>query len=213
MTDDNYYDRQYHLSINTPRKAVVVGVGGVGSWVALNLALVGTERIVLLDDDVVEDTNLNRSPFTIYQIGMPKVDAIASLIAERRLGCEVIPLQCRSDGLSEDARTLLSGAMVFDCRDSIEPMQIPGTHDCGIIGGYDGTSVTIHINPKLESVFGVEQEVRYRTIPSFVGAPALIAAIIVNYVCLNGTKVTGERIVTFDLENFADILSNGVNHG
>ena len=40
--------------------AVIVGVGGVGSWIAEALARSGVGRITLIDLDVVAESNLNR---------------------------------------------------------------------------------------------------------------------------------------------------------
>jgi len=205
----DYYERQRTLSIYPPTKAVVVGVGGVGAWVALELALIGTETIYLIDDDDVEATNLNRTPFTVAQIGQSKVSAVAELINERRVECNVIAFQCRAEALPPDELDMLRDANLFDCRDSVAPLDLPGTIRCGIVGGYDGTSVTIHTNPSEDTVFGANNVVRYRTVPSFVGAPALIAAIIVNYFCLHQMIPEGERIVTFDLKNIVDILTRG----
>lgn len=205
------YNRQFALPIYSPDSAIVVGVGGVGAWVALELALIGVRRVIVVDDDVVEDTNLNRTPFTVSQIGIPKVSAVVDLIAERRPECDVVSFLCRAEQLPEWATELVNGAVLFDCRDSVSPLDVPGTTPCGITGGYDGTGVTIHTNPNLETVFGSHRPVRYSIVPSFVGAPTLIASIIVNHVCLNSGKTGDEKVLTFDLENIVSVLENGCN--
>lgn len=209
MTD--VYNRQYNLPIRAPRSAVVVGVGGVGAWVALELALIGVDTVFLVDADVVEETNLNRTPFTMAHIGMSKVSAVADLIAERRPMCDVTPFECRVEKLPDYALELLAGSMLFDCRDSITPIDVPRTIPCGITGGYDGTSVTIHTDPNPDSIFGAHNVVRYTTTPSFVGAPTLIASIIVNYVCLSRRTGSTEKVLTFDLRDIVDVLENGCN--
>ena len=60
------------------KKSVVgiAGLGGLGSAVAIALARVGVGRLILVDFDVVEPSNLNRQQYFIHQIGMPKVDAL-----------------------------------------------------------------------------------------------------------------------------------------
>ncbi len=58
------------------RKILVVGVGGVGSWIALLCARIGIKGIVLLDPDRVELSNLSRQIlYTNEDIGKPKVKA------------------------------------------------------------------------------------------------------------------------------------------
>ena len=60
------------------RKSVVgiAGLGGLGSAVAIALARIGVGRLILVDFDVVEPSNLNRQQYFIHQIGMPKVEAL-----------------------------------------------------------------------------------------------------------------------------------------
>ena len=60
------------------RKATVgiMGLGGLGSPVAIALARVGIGRLILADFDVVEPSNLNRQQYFIDQIGMKKTEAL-----------------------------------------------------------------------------------------------------------------------------------------
>jgi sulfur carrier protein ThiS adenylyltransferase len=59
------------------RKATVgiMGLGGLGSPVAIALARVGVGRLILADFDVVEPSNLNRQQYFIDQIGIKKTEA------------------------------------------------------------------------------------------------------------------------------------------
>jgi sulfur carrier protein ThiS adenylyltransferase len=60
------------------KKSVVgiAGLGGLGSVIAIALARVGVGRLILVDFDVVEPSNLNRQQYFVHQIGMPKVEAL-----------------------------------------------------------------------------------------------------------------------------------------
>ena len=60
------------------KKSVVgiAGLGGLGSAVAIALARIGVGRLILVDFDVVEPSNLNRQQYFIHQIGIPKVEAL-----------------------------------------------------------------------------------------------------------------------------------------
>ncbi|KNC50105.1 uncharacterized protein AMSG_05877 [Thecamonas trahens ATCC 50062] len=71
--------------------ALVAGVGGVGSNVAMALARMGVGRIVLIDMDTVDATNLNRQIlFTKYDVGKRKVVAAAeNLEAMHGLGSRI----------------------------------------------------------------------------------------------------------------------------
>lgn len=71
---------------------VIVGIGGVGSWVAEALARSGVGRITLIDFDQVAESNINRQIQAVQaSIGQAKVDAmrerILSYFPECRVTC------------------------------------------------------------------------------------------------------------------------------
>ena len=71
-------------------RVLVVGVGGVGSWCAEALARTGVGAITLVDDDVVQPSNVNRQcPATAAAIGRPKVEAMRERILAVNPACEV----------------------------------------------------------------------------------------------------------------------------
>ena len=58
------------------KKVAVFGLGGVGSFVAEALARAGIGSLLLVDKDVIEETNLNRQLYALHStVGMPKVEA------------------------------------------------------------------------------------------------------------------------------------------
>jgi bacteriocin biosynthesis cyclodehydratase domain-containing protein len=60
---------------------VIVGLGGLGSWSAATLACIGIGKLVLVDDDHVELSNLSRQVlFRPDDIGKPKVDVAAAAL-------------------------------------------------------------------------------------------------------------------------------------
>lgn len=76
-----------------PRTVVVIGVGGIGAWVAQYLSGInGIHNLILIDPDQIELTNLNRTPFNYEDVGELKVNAIANLISKRNAFITVIPL-------------------------------------------------------------------------------------------------------------------------
>ncbi len=87
---------------NAIRSTKVAAVGTGGNGVILDhLVRLGFEDFVVVDPDVIEDTNLNRLPFTISDIGRPKVYAWAGYLKSVNPECRVMPHQrelTRHDG-------------------------------------------------------------------------------------------------------------------
>lgn len=59
----------------------IMGLGGLGSMVAFALARTGVGRLLLVDFDVVDPSNLNRQSYFIDQIGMKKTEAMRENLA------------------------------------------------------------------------------------------------------------------------------------
>jgi len=60
---------------------LIVGLGAVGSWVAVNLVQSGVRTIVLMDEDVVDVSNLHRQfGYTETDVGRKKVDVLEERI-------------------------------------------------------------------------------------------------------------------------------------
>lgn len=77
-------------------RVLIVGVGGVGSWCAEALVRTGLGRIVLMDDDCVVASNLNRQcPATLLTLGRPKVEAMAERLRMLSPSVEVVALDRR----------------------------------------------------------------------------------------------------------------------
>ncbi|MCH1627667.1 tRNA threonylcarbamoyladenosine dehydratase [Ferdinandcohnia quinoae] len=72
----------------------VLGVGGVGSFSAEALARSGVGRLLLVDKDDVDITNINRQlPALLSTIGRSKVEIMKERIADINPECEVIALK------------------------------------------------------------------------------------------------------------------------
>ena len=200
MTTPSLYERQEVLPLSIPESVAVVGCGGVGSWVILNLALSGVKKIYTIDPDTVSLNNLNRTPFRLRDIGAYKVTAMMSLILERRPNCDIIIMpETVEDVLRLAGTSSFSKAEVFiDCRDTSTPL--PFEDKVYIIGGYDGHNITIHENPKSTSIWG-EGDSRYTVTPSWLCPPQLIANIITSYILsMDLPRIRGvEKIRNFSI--------------
>ncbi len=60
----------------------VCGLGGLGSNIAISLARAGIGRLILVDFDRVDVTNLHRQQYKACQVGMYKTDALAENLKE-----------------------------------------------------------------------------------------------------------------------------------
>ena len=79
----------------------IAGAGGLGSNCAVLLARCGIGGFVLVDDDLVEASNLNRQHYWPDQIGMPKVAALAAELCRLNAGLrlEISPMRLGPDNL------------------------------------------------------------------------------------------------------------------
>jgi adenylyltransferase/sulfurtransferase len=99
----------------------VVGVGGLGSPVALYLAAAGIGRLGLIDDQYVDESNLNRQVlFGTSDVGRPKVEvaaerlrAIDAAIVVDPLGTAVTPANV---GLLRDYSVIVDGTDAFETK-------------------------------------------------------------------------------------------------
>jgi molybdopterin/thiamine biosynthesis adenylyltransferase/rhodanese-related sulfurtransferase len=73
-------------------RVLVIGAGGLGSPVALYLAAAGVGTIGIVDDDVVDVTNLQRQiVHTTARVGQPKVDSAQDALTQLNPEITVVP--------------------------------------------------------------------------------------------------------------------------
>ena len=103
--------------------ALVIGAGGLGSPVALYLGSAGVGTLTIVDDDVVDLTNLQRQiVHAVDRLGQPKVQSAATAIANLNPDVRVVGLRKRADPSALAA--LVAGAdVVIDCSDNFATRQ------------------------------------------------------------------------------------------
>jgi sulfur carrier protein ThiS adenylyltransferase len=95
----------------------IAGAGGLGSVLAENLARSGVGKLVIADFDCVEPSNLNRQRYSLEQIGLPKVQALADNISRFNPFITVVAVHERIT--VENAAALFKGCgIVAECLDS-----------------------------------------------------------------------------------------------
>ena len=89
----------------------VCGLGGLGSNIAIALARAGIGKLILIDFDRVDITNLHRQQYKADQIGMYKTVALAENLKEI---APYISLEIHTERITEDnAVTLLQDADII----------------------------------------------------------------------------------------------------
>jgi tRNA threonylcarbamoyladenosine dehydratase len=82
------------LDIMKNSTVAVLGVGGVGTFAAEALARSGVGKLVLIDKDDVDITNVNRQIIALLStVGQPKVDLMKERIKDINPECEVVALK------------------------------------------------------------------------------------------------------------------------
>jgi adenylyltransferase/sulfurtransferase len=102
-------------------KICIVGAGGLGSPISIQLASMGVGHIRIIDRDIVETSNLQRQHlYSIDQVGLPKVEAAAHRLNKINpfINVEPIPMSLTH----KNAQNLLKGFdVVVDGLDAMTP--------------------------------------------------------------------------------------------
>ena len=104
----------------------IVGAGGIGSTAIPALAGAGIGQVTIIDDDVVDRTNLHRQPiFRDGQVGQPKADLAAEFV--RALNPEVEVAAARQRLTADNVEELLGGhVLVLDGCDNFATRLVVG---------------------------------------------------------------------------------------
>ena len=89
----------------------ICGLGGLGSNIAISLARAGIGKLILIDFDRVDITNMHRQQYKVSQIGMNKTDALRNNLLEI---APYIELEMHTERVTEEnAARLLQGADII----------------------------------------------------------------------------------------------------
>lgn len=129
-------------------RVLVLGLGGIGSWVAEALVRIGVGEILVVDPDTVEESNLSRQ--AIYRkadIGLPKAEVVRVFAEEIGGDARVMPA-VQTVSAPEALRELLAGVrLVVNCADKPDVDTTNGIVSVAcfakrvphiLCGGYDG---------------------------------------------------------------------------
>jgi tRNA A37 threonylcarbamoyladenosine dehydratase len=77
---------------------LIFGIGGVGSYACEAISRSGFQKIIIVDDDIVDISNINRQLIALDDtIGLPKVEVMKQRILNINPSCEVLTFMERVD--------------------------------------------------------------------------------------------------------------------
>ena len=129
----------------------VIGAGGLGGQVILLLARAGIGRLIVVDSDAFDETNLNRQALcSNFSLGKSKAEEAAGMVHSINPGVEVTPYRVSID--STNVRDMLAGSdVVVDALDNApdrlileseaKRLGIPLVH--GALAGFGGQLMTV----------------------------------------------------------------------
>lgn len=96
----------------------ICGLGGLGSNVAISLARAGVGKLILIDFDKVDISNLHRQQYNVSQLGMYKTDAMKQTLFDIAPYSEIVT---HTEKLTEDNLSLIEDCnIVCECFDNAE---------------------------------------------------------------------------------------------
>jgi len=109
------------MAVLAASRVAVLGLGGVGSWAAEALARAGVGSLVLVDDDRVCVTNVNRQLVATFgTVGKPKVEVMRDRVLDINPEIEVEALRLFYKAETADLILRPGLAYVVDAIDSVD---------------------------------------------------------------------------------------------
>lgn len=206
------------------KSACIVGLGGLGGTVTEILARMGIGKLLLIDGDVFEDSNLNRQLLsTVDTLGASKALTAVKRVKQVNPAVETI---CHTEFLTEkNARLLIDHCDVFvDCLDNLKTRFILEAISkkagspmvSGAVAGNTGQVTTIFPDDAgLKQIYGDPQkipekgvEVSLGTLPYTVSMVAALECAEVTKVLLNkGTPLRNRLLIINPIDNLFEIMT------
>ena len=195
----------------------IVGLGGLGGYVAEALARLGVGHLVLIDGDTFEEHNLNRQLLSHEDnLGVEKATAACQRVAQVNgavattghavvLTGENLPRLLEGADVVVDALDRLPTRLVL--QDGAQALGIPMVH--GTIGGFLGQVMTIFPeDPGLHALYGDGAGLPEQGLESELGTPAATPMAVAAWEAQEVVKiVTGRgdlvrnRLLILDMES------------
>lgn len=107
------------------KTVLVLGIGGVGGYVVESLVRCGISNIIIVDHDIVDETNLNRQIIALNStIGKKKVDVMEERIKNINKECNVIKYDLFFDSNTKDEILNNKIDFIVDSCDSVNSKKL-----------------------------------------------------------------------------------------
>lgn len=185
-------------------QVAVVGAGGLGGQVILLLARIGVGRLIVVDHDRFEETNLNRQALCSQEsLRRPKAQTAAAVVASINPGVRVMAHPVKIDADNIDG--VLTGAdVIVDALDNAPDrlvlqeaarrLGLPLVH--GALAGFEGRIMTVCPgDPGLAQIYDVaeKREADPERPEALLGVPAVTAALIATLQTMEVLKILLRR--------------------
>lgn len=188
---------------------MIVGLGGIGGYVLEELCRAGVGKIIVVDYDIFEETNLNRQLLaTEKNLGCKKVDIAKKRATEINSTVEVNGFEGKVENLPEIYWKGIE--LVFDCLDNIESrlyleekterQKIPLVH--GAVAGWYGQIAMIFPGSNLLTKIYQKHK---KGIEEVLGAPSFIPALVASLMVALGIKYLLGNLKEGNIFYFVDL--------
>ena len=107
------------------KRVLVLGIGGVGGYVAEALVRSGISKIVIVDYDIVDITNINRQIIALNStLGKKKVDVLEQRLKDINPELEIKTFDLFFDSKTKDKILDNNFDFIIDCCDSLESKKL-----------------------------------------------------------------------------------------
>ena len=153
-------------------RVLAIGAGGLGSPLAVYLAAAGVGTLGLVDNDVVDDSNLQRQIiYGVSDVGRPKLQAAAERLRDMNPNVEVVPYETRLT--SENALEIFRDYdIIADGTDNFPTRYL--VNDACVLTGKPNVYASIFRFEGQASVFWAEKGPCYRCLYTEPPPPGLV---------------------------------------
>src|SRR5438874_1545642 len=153
-------------------RVLAIGAGGLGSPLAVYLAAAGVGTIGIVDNDVVDDSNLQRQIlYGASDIGRPKLQAAAERLRDMNPNVEVVPYETRLDS-SNALEIFREYDVIADGTDNFPTRYL--VNDACVLTGKPNVYASIYRFEGQASVFWAEKGPCYRCLYTEPPPPGLV---------------------------------------
>ena len=197
-------------------KVAIIGAGGLGGTVLELLARMGIGKLIIVDKDLIVDSNLNRQILsTEKNLGQSKTEFAVKRVKEINSSIEIVEHSVFIN--SDNVKKIIEGAgIVVDALDNLpsrfvlqkacRDLKIPLVH--GAIAGFNGQLTTIFPEDKgLELIYGSDRDLPEHGSEVELGAPTVTPALIASLeaqevvkILLKRGKLFRNRLLYLDIE-------------